>query len=64
VRRGIWLLKKSNVELLWHNITIKDLVGTHTFDLANQLILGQQAIEESPDPEEMLAKLEETLTSS
>ena len=64
VRRGIWLLQKSNVELLWHNTAIKDLVGTQSFDLANQLILGQQAIEDSPDPEEMLAKLEETLTSS
>lgn len=40
VRRGIWLLKKSNVELLWHNTTIKDLVGNQTFELANQLILG------------------------
>jgi hypothetical protein len=63
VRRGIWLLKRANVELLWHNIAIKDLVGPQTFEKANQLILGQQPMDETPDHGEMLEKLEETLTS-
>ena len=26
VRRGIWMLKRANVELLWHNTLQKDLV--------------------------------------
>lgn len=49
VRRGVWLLKRSNIEIMWQNLTNKDLIPQQSFDYANQLILGQNAIEEMPD---------------
>jgi hypothetical protein len=26
VRRGVWLLKRSNIEIMWQNLTNKDLI--------------------------------------
>ena len=35
VRRGIWMLKRGNVELLWTNTDAK-MIKKHTFHQANQ----------------------------
>lgn len=42
IRRGIWTLRRSNVEIIWHNLLNKELLGPQSFVKANELILGQK----------------------
>ena len=40
VRRGLWLLRESNLELMWHNTEDKEMVQGKTFAQVKQKVFG------------------------